>query len=218
MGDAVHRLVERLGGKVVQQQDGGTVTGEEVLQRQDLPAVAQRALRQQAELRQAVEHDPAGRYALDRPRRSGASSRPARGRRSRAGSAAGRGPAGCRAAPARRRGSARPATSRAKRPRRAQLLLRFRQGDVEAAFARWPRLPSGTAARASSCRCLGCLRPGTRARARTRRPERRPARRCRWRRQRALSPCPRQLSSCGPCRRALVNQRMQRQCMGYGFC
>jgi hypothetical protein len=61
----MHRLVERLGGKVVQQQDGGTVTREEVLQRQDLPPIAQRALRQQAELRHAVQHDPAWRYAFD---------------------------------------------------------------------------------------------------------------------------------------------------------
>ena len=65
-GDAVHRLVERLGGQVVEQQHGRAVAREIVLQRQDLAAVAQRALRQQADLGQAVEHDARGLGALDR--------------------------------------------------------------------------------------------------------------------------------------------------------
>ena len=57
MDDAVHRLVERVGGQIVEQQDGRAVAGEIVLEREDLAAVAQRALREQPDLRQAVEHD-----------------------------------------------------------------------------------------------------------------------------------------------------------------
>ena len=56
----------RVGGQVVEQQHGRAVPGEIVLQRQDLPAVAQRALRQQADLGQAVEHDARRLDALDR--------------------------------------------------------------------------------------------------------------------------------------------------------
>ncbi|KAF1854886.1 hypothetical protein Lal_00009772 [Lupinus albus] len=57
--DAVQVLV-RCAGLVVEQEDGAAARGEELLQRQDLAAVAQRILRQQAHFRQAVEHD-AGR-------------------------------------------------------------------------------------------------------------------------------------------------------------
>jgi hypothetical protein len=55
---AVHRLVGGVGGQVVQQQDRDVLAGEVVLQRQDLPPVAERALRQQPDLRQAVDHHP----------------------------------------------------------------------------------------------------------------------------------------------------------------
>ena len=50
--------VARLGGLVVEQQHGAAMAGEAVLQREDLPTVAQRGLRQQAQLRQAVEDEP----------------------------------------------------------------------------------------------------------------------------------------------------------------
>ena len=50
MGDAVQLQVARLGGPVVEQQHGAAVAGEAVLQRQDLPTVAQRGLRQQVQL------------------------------------------------------------------------------------------------------------------------------------------------------------------------
>ncbi len=55
-----------LGGQVVQHHDGGIVLGEIMLQREDLAAVAQRALRQQPDLRQAVDHDPLRLEPLDR--------------------------------------------------------------------------------------------------------------------------------------------------------
>ena len=57
MHDAVHGLVESVRRQVVEQQDGGAVPRKIMLQGQDLPPVAQRALRKQADLRQAVEHD-----------------------------------------------------------------------------------------------------------------------------------------------------------------
>ena len=60
VGDAVHGLVEGFGGQVVQQQHRGVIAHEVMLDRQDLPAIAQRALREQADLRQAVD-DHAGR-------------------------------------------------------------------------------------------------------------------------------------------------------------
>ncbi len=56
--DAVHGLVEGVGGQVVEQQHGRVMAGEIVLEREDLPPVAQRALGEQADLRQAVEHHP----------------------------------------------------------------------------------------------------------------------------------------------------------------
>jgi hypothetical protein len=57
VGDAVHGLVVGLGGQVVQQQNCGALLGEIVFQGQHLAAVAQRALGQQPDLRQAVDHD-----------------------------------------------------------------------------------------------------------------------------------------------------------------
>ncbi|MNK85090.1 hypothetical protein D3C87_1049590 [compost metagenome] len=56
MGNAVHGFVEGFGGQIVKQHDGGVVAYEVVLDREDLTAIAQGALRQQADLGQAVEH------------------------------------------------------------------------------------------------------------------------------------------------------------------
>ena len=43
-------------GQVVEQQHGAVAAGEELLERQDLPAVAQRVARQQPQLRERIEH------------------------------------------------------------------------------------------------------------------------------------------------------------------
>ena len=66
MRDAVHGLVGRLGGQIVQHHHRGAELREEMLDRQDLPPVAQRTLRQQPDLGKAVEHHPARFRALDR--------------------------------------------------------------------------------------------------------------------------------------------------------
>jgi hypothetical protein len=57
---AVNGLVRGFGGKVVEHDHRGAIAGEIVLNGEDLPPVAQRALRQQADFREAVEDD-AGR-------------------------------------------------------------------------------------------------------------------------------------------------------------
>ncbi|MNI36541.1 hypothetical protein D3C73_905950 [compost metagenome] len=64
--NAVHGFVQGLGCQIVQQQQRGVVTHEVMLDRQDLPAVAQRALRQQTNLGQAVEYHAGRLEALDR--------------------------------------------------------------------------------------------------------------------------------------------------------
>lgn len=65
MGDAVQLQVARIGTAVVKHQDGA-VTGREILlQGQDLPAIAQRVLRQQAHFRKAVEHHTGRAQAID---------------------------------------------------------------------------------------------------------------------------------------------------------
>jgi len=56
----VDGLVLAFGGQIVEQKHGIVPTVEIVLQRQDLPAVAQRVLRQQADLRHRIDDD-AGR-------------------------------------------------------------------------------------------------------------------------------------------------------------
>src|SRR5665213_646621 len=66
VGDGVQLQVVLLGGEVVEQDDGALALGEEVFQGQDLAAVAQRALGQQAQFRQAVDHHAAGVDAGDR--------------------------------------------------------------------------------------------------------------------------------------------------------
>ena len=58
--------IDALGGHIVEQEHGRTVAGEIMLQREDLPAIAQRALRQQADFRQAVDHDALRLQPLDR--------------------------------------------------------------------------------------------------------------------------------------------------------
>ena len=57
MGEAVNGLVVGVGGQVVEQQHRRALAREVVLHGQDLAAVAQGALRQKADLRQAVDHD-----------------------------------------------------------------------------------------------------------------------------------------------------------------
>ena len=53
---ALQVAVRRRAGQVVEQQHGAAAAGEVLLERQDLAAVAQRTLGQQANLRQRVEH------------------------------------------------------------------------------------------------------------------------------------------------------------------
>ena len=66
MRDAVDGLVVLLGGQIVEHQHGRILPREIMLQRQDLPPVAQRALREQANFRQAVEHHAVGLVPLER--------------------------------------------------------------------------------------------------------------------------------------------------------
>ena len=63
--DAVQLQVARLRGLVVEQQHGARAGREELLERQHLAPVAQRVLREQAHLRQAVEDDAHRRDAID---------------------------------------------------------------------------------------------------------------------------------------------------------
>ena len=55
--NAVNGAVGALGGEIVEHDDSGIMLGEIMLQRQNLPPVAQRALRQQTDFRQAVDDD-----------------------------------------------------------------------------------------------------------------------------------------------------------------
>ena len=65
MRDAVHGLVCRIRGQIVQQQYRGTHAREMMLDGQDLSPIAQRALRQQTDLRQAVDHQARRLDVLD---------------------------------------------------------------------------------------------------------------------------------------------------------
>src|ERR1051326_8967688 len=69
LDDAVRHALElhvvHLGGAVVEEEHGDVPPGEELLQRQDLLAIAQRALREQPDLRQRVEHDAVGLEPFD---------------------------------------------------------------------------------------------------------------------------------------------------------
>ena len=66
MGNRVDGLVIGVAGQVVEQQHRGAIAGEIMLEQQDLPAIAQRTLRQQPDFRQAVEHDAVGLHTLHR--------------------------------------------------------------------------------------------------------------------------------------------------------
>src|SRR5947199_4041932 len=58
VGDAVNGPIGGLCGEIVEHDHGRVVLGEVVLERQYLAAISQRALRQQADFRQAVDHHP----------------------------------------------------------------------------------------------------------------------------------------------------------------
>ena len=58
VGDALELHVGSLGSAVIQQQDSAVPAHEELLERQDLAAVLERALRQQPQFRQRIEDDP----------------------------------------------------------------------------------------------------------------------------------------------------------------
>ena len=66
VGDAVDGAIGALRRQVVEHDHGGIVPGKIVLEREDLAAVAQRALREQANFRQAVDHDPLRLQPFDR--------------------------------------------------------------------------------------------------------------------------------------------------------
>ena len=66
MRDAVHGLVGDIGGEIVEQHHRGAEFCEIMLDRQNLPPVAQRALRQQPDFGKAVEDHPGRPVALDR--------------------------------------------------------------------------------------------------------------------------------------------------------
>jgi hypothetical protein len=67
--DAVRHALElhvvHVRGAVVEEEDGDVTPGEELLQRQDLLPIAQRALREETDLRQRVEDDAVGLEPLD---------------------------------------------------------------------------------------------------------------------------------------------------------
>jgi hypothetical protein len=60
VGDALQLHVRALGGAVLQQQDRALSTDEELLEGQDLPAVAERVLGRQAHLGERVENHAGG--------------------------------------------------------------------------------------------------------------------------------------------------------------
>ena len=66
VGDAVQLHVLRLGRLVVEHQHRAAQLGETLLQRQYLPAVAQRRLGQQSQFRKAVQDDAIGTFTFDR--------------------------------------------------------------------------------------------------------------------------------------------------------
>jgi hypothetical protein len=63
--DTVDGTVGRLGGEIVEQDDRRIVACKIVLEGEHLTAVAQRTLRQQTDLGQAVDHHPLGLQPLD---------------------------------------------------------------------------------------------------------------------------------------------------------
>ncbi len=65
MRQALEVRVTDLAGAVVEEEHGAAAAGEVLLEREDLPAVAKRALREEADLRQRVEHHARRLHALD---------------------------------------------------------------------------------------------------------------------------------------------------------
>src|SRR5215210_8684730 len=63
--EAVQVEVVLVRGQVIEQEYGRVVEQEEVLERKDLAAVAQRPLREQPDLGEAVEDHPGGAYPFD---------------------------------------------------------------------------------------------------------------------------------------------------------
>src|SRR5688500_19173787 len=66
MGEAVELKIALRRGLIVEQQHGAATRAEEVLEREDLPAEAQRVAREQSHLREGVEHDESRAALLDR--------------------------------------------------------------------------------------------------------------------------------------------------------
>src|SRR5690349_1810391 len=65
MGNALQVEIRSLRCLIIKQQDGTLPTDEELLERQNLASVAQRALGQQAELRQGIKNDSRRGRLLD---------------------------------------------------------------------------------------------------------------------------------------------------------
>ena len=63
--NAVNGAVGALGGEIVEHDDRRIMLREIMLQRENLPPVTQRALRQQTDFREAVDDDPFRLYPLD---------------------------------------------------------------------------------------------------------------------------------------------------------
>ena len=159
-----------------------------MLQREDLAPIAQRALREQADLREAVEHDALRLDPLDRLEDAlGRLAELEVGRIEQAlllllvEQALRRHQL---VDVIRRRGPA------VRLGALAQLLLGLGQGDVEAALARLRARRAGTGSRSSSCRCRGSLRAGTPAPAPALPPGRRRAPRRPWPPLRLAYPSP----------------------------
>ena len=123
-----------VGRQVVEQQDGAVAAGEELLQREDLPPVAQRVAGEQPQLRERVEHDARRLERARRPAGSAWSWSPARPRTGGTSCTARRARACPRAAAT--RGRSTPSSPAVRRGDRAQLLVGLGQRDVEHGLAR----------------------------------------------------------------------------------
>jgi hypothetical protein len=65
VGDAVGCLVSRFRGQVIQQDHSGAITGEILLDRQEVAPISERALSHEANFRETVEHHATRLRALD---------------------------------------------------------------------------------------------------------------------------------------------------------
>src|ERR1700733_10175997 len=65
MDHTVRGLLRRFSRSIVEQQDGSAMPREIMLEREDLPSIAQRTLGQQADFGQTVQHDAAGFDTLE---------------------------------------------------------------------------------------------------------------------------------------------------------